>query len=475
MERGYEPCRCEPLASHRPSRYLELMEISGGVLGMNAKVKRGIDLVLEGVAEASAGALPSLTDDEYRHELDEIGHLRGRPLFLPYLSSGVGRGAHVQLADGRWVLDFALGIGVHFFGHGDPDLLRTALLAAIQDTAMQGNLQMGSAYGDLLALLLEHSGPRFRHAWIANCGAEANETALKIIRHRKQPATEIIAFRGCFHGRTTTMAEITDRPDYRPGQPARETVHYLPFYAPGDPSSARETHRQLRELLAARGRSIAALLVELVQGETGFRTAPAEFFRPLLEECRAAGIAIWVDEIQTFGRTGELFAFQKLGLVDLVDVVTVGKMIHCAVTLFTEEFLPPPGLVSGTFAGSTVGLATGRRIVERLVSGDYLGPAGRIAALGELAADHLKRLCWDLGPGRVSGFQGVGAMWALELAGGDHDAVVGLLGRCFDRGLMLYYGGTGPYRLRIFLPAGVLTEDELDEGFSVLRRCLQES
>ena len=447
----------------------------GGALGSNDKVRRGIDLVLEGVQEAAANSLPALTDDEYRQAVEELGRLRGRPLFLPYLSSGIGRGARVRLADGRWVLDFALGIGVHFFGHGDSDLLRTALLAGIQDTAMQGNLQMGFAYADLLQLLLSLSGLRLRYGWIANCGAEANETALKIIRHKKQPAAEIIAFRGCFHGRTTTMAEITDRPDYRPGQPARETVHYLPFYSPGNPNSAQETHRRLRDLIASRRDRIAAFLLELVQGETGFRTAPTEFFRPLVDECRAAGIAVWVDEIQTFGRTGEIFAFQKLDLADAVDVVTVGKMLHCAATLFTEDFLPPPGLVSGTFAGSTVGLAVGRRIIERLVSDNYLGPSGRIERLGELAADHLRRLCRDLGPSRVTGFQGVGAMWALELAGANHDAVVRLLRRCFDQGLLLYYGGTGPYRLRIFLPAGVLTDGELTEGFSILRRCLQES
>jgi 4-aminobutyrate aminotransferase-like enzyme len=78
-------------------------------------------------------------------------------------------------------------------------------------------------------------------------------------------------------------------------------------------------------------------------------------------ECRDAGVAVWVDEIQTFGRTGEIYAFHQLGLDDYVDVVTIGKMLHCAATLFTAELLPDPGLVSGTFAGSTVRLAVGRR------------------------------------------------------------------------------------------------------------------
>ncbi|MGH7856989.1 MAG: aminotransferase class III-fold pyridoxal phosphate-dependent enzyme, partial [Candidatus Binatia bacterium] len=329
-------------------------EGSPGTFGNDDPVRRLADAVTE-----SAGGGFLLSRDEYDAAVAEVGALRGRPLFLPYLSSGFGRGARVQLADGRWVIDFALGIGVHFFGHGDPDLRRVAVDAARADTAMQGNLQMGLELPALLRLLVKNAGGRIAHGWIANSGAEANEIALKIIRQRKQPAAEIIAFRGGFHGRTTTMAEITDRPEYRRGQPSREVVHYLPFYDRRDPASADRARNDLREILRSRPGRIAGFVLELVQGETGFRTAPREFFLPLLEECRRAGVATWVDEVQTFGRTGELFAFRKLDLADLVDVVTVGKLLHCAATLFVPDLRPDPGLVSGTFAGSTVGLALG--------------------------------------------------------------------------------------------------------------------
>src|ERR1051325_308277 len=105
------------------------------------KIRQGIELVLEGLRECDE---PPLAAEGYRSLVAELGRLRGRDLFLPYLSSGRGCGARVRLADGRSVLDFALGIGVHFFGHGDPDLIRTALEAALEDTAMQGNLQMGT-------------------------------------------------------------------------------------------------------------------------------------------------------------------------------------------------------------------------------------------------------------------------------------------------------------------------------------------
>jgi 4-aminobutyrate aminotransferase / (S)-3-amino-2-methylpropionate transaminase / 5-aminovalerate transaminase len=436
------------------------------------KIQQGIALILEGLADP-AGEAERLASAEYDALLADVAELRGRPLVFPYLSCGRGQGARIRLADGRSVLDLVLGIGVHFFGHSDPDLLRTAIEAALEDTAMQGHLQMGTSVPRLLSTLLANAGGRLRHGWIANSGTEANETALKIIRQRQAPAAEIVAFRGCFHGRTSVMAEITDRPDYREGQPRRETVHYLPYFDGREPQRAPAAHTQLRDLFRARRDQIACMVFELVQGESGFRTAPREFFEPLMRECRTAGVAVWVDEIQTFGRTGELFAFQKLGLASYVDVVTVGKMLHCAATLYTDEYNPRPGLVAGTFAGTTVGLAIGRRIVERLLAEGFLGPYGRIARGGAFAEDRLRRLARDIGDRRVCAIDGVGAMWSVELAAASHGAVLTLLRRCFDAGLLLYYGGTGPYRLRLFLPA-TISEPEIDEAVDILESCLRQ-
>ena len=436
------------------------------------KIQQGISLILEGLGDP-LGEAERLAAVEYDMRLADLADLRGRPLVFPYLSSGRGRGARIRLADGRSVLDLVLGIGVHFFGHSDPDLLRTAIEAALEDTAMQGHLQMGANVPQLLSILLANAGGRLRHGWIANSGTEANETALKIIRQRQAPAAEIVAFRGCFHGRTSVMAEITDRPDYREGQPRRETVHYLPFFDVREPQRMRAAHAELRDLFSTRRDRIACVVFELVQGESGFRTAPREFLEPLMRECRAAGVAVWVDEIQTFGRTGELFAFQKLGLAPYVDVVTVGKMLHAAAALYTDEYNPRPGLVAGTFAGTTVGLAIGRRIIERLLAEGFLGSHGRIARLGAFAEERLRRLAQDIGDRRVGAIDGVGAMWAVELSGASHAAVLALLRRCFDAGLLLYYGGSGPYRLRFFLPA-VITEAEIGEAVDILESCLRQ-
>src|ERR1700757_4691088 len=104
------------------------------------KFQRGLDLLLEALTEVQTH--PNLVPPEvYTQRLQRVAQLRGRPLFFPYLGSGLGRGAKVLTADGRWLLDCAIGIGVHFFGHSHPDLLRTALTAAASDIVMQGNLQ----------------------------------------------------------------------------------------------------------------------------------------------------------------------------------------------------------------------------------------------------------------------------------------------------------------------------------------------
>lgn len=445
------------------------MLLSSERLLSHPSFQHGLDLILEALADLQANAGTG-DADSYVQQLQRVARLRGRPLFFPYIGSGLGRGAKVRTADGRWLLDLAIGIGVHFFGHSHPDLVRTALTAAASDVVMQGNLQANAEYGDLLDILLSHSAPQLAHGWLALSGAEANENALKLIRYHHQPARDLIAFRRCFHGRTTTMAEITDRPDYRKGQPTRERVFYVPFYEPDDPDSTQRTLTALREILDQHPGAIAACVFELVQGESGFRVAPREFFVPLMETLKERGVAVWVDEIQTFGRTGELFAFQRLDLADYVDVVTVGKLLQNSAVLFRAEYQPDPALISGTFAGSTVGMAVGRRIVEKLVQENYLGPHGRIATLGQYARDGLARLQADL-PGALRACGGIGAMWAFEPADASHEGVKALLQECYRNGLILYYAGVGegPYRVRMFLPGGVLTVDELNEALAILR------
>jgi 4-aminobutyrate aminotransferase-like enzyme len=437
------------------------------------KFERGLRLTMEAIAEAeSDGRPPPLDSAAMQSELAEIARLRGRPAFYPYLGSGLGRGARAMMADGRWVLDFALGVGVHFFGHGNLDLVETAIRAAASDLVMQGNLLFNREYHALMKTLLEHAPRGMERCWLSLSGADANENALKLIRQKRDGRPGVIAFRHCFHGRTAAMAEITDRPDYRIGQPATFPVEYVPFYDRADPESAAKSLRALREIIRRSGDRIATFVVELVQGEAGFVTAPREFFVPMFEECRRAGIVIWADEVQTFARAGELFATDLLELADYIDVITIGKILQGSALLYRKDFTPDPGLISGTFAGATVAMAVGRRIVEKLIGEGYLGPNGRIRALERLARQHLARLSRKH-PGRISHADGVGAMLAFRVDDGSLERTRSFIRRCFDAGLALYYGGHDPACIRLFLPAGCLTENELSDAFSILSQCLE--
>jgi 4-aminobutyrate aminotransferase-like enzyme len=435
------------------------------------KFEQGLRLMLDAIAEAQLSPNPPLTPDAMRAELAELSEMRGRPAFYPYLGSGCGRGARAMLADGRWVLDLALGIGVHLFGHGHPDLIETAIRAATSDLVMQGNLIFNREYNLLMRTLLAHAPHGMAHCWLSLSGADANENALKLVRQKRDGRAGIIAFRGCFHGRTSAMAEITDRPDYRVGQPRTFSVEYLPFYDRHDPDSAAKTLAALRAIIAGSGDQIAALIVELVQGEAGFVTAPREFFEPLFEECRRARVAIWIDEVQTFARVSELFATDLLGLAEYADLITIGKVFQGSVLLFRKEFAPDPALISGTYSGATVPMAVARRMIEKLTTEGMFGPEGREKQLERETREHLERLARKH-PGLISEIDGIGAMIAFRLGDGELARTRDFIQRCFDAGLVLYYGGHHPACIRLFLPAGVLKEEELAEAFDIIEHCL---
>jgi acetylornithine aminotransferase len=437
--------------------------------------ERGLRLILREVAAAQQRGEAPYSPAQMQAELDELTRFRARPPFYPYVGAGLGKGASMMAADGRWVLDLALGVGVHFFGHGNPDLIETAVRAACSDLVMQGNLIFNREYAALMRTLLANAPAVMNHCWLSLSGADANENALKLLRRWRDGRPGVIAFRGCFHGRTTAMAEITDRPDYRRGQPRTFPVAYIPFYDSGDKKSPDKSLKALRRILRSEGDRMAAFVVELVQGEAGFRPAPREFFVPLFEECARAGVPVWVDEVQTFGRVSELFATEMLGLVDYVSVITVGKMLQGSAVLFRAELTPDPGLISGTFSGATVAMAVGRRIVEKLVGEGYFGPHGREKRLELLCFERLERLHRRY-PQIVTEFRGVGAMIAFKLGPGSYEATRGFLQRCFKAGLALYYGGGGrqPTWVRAFLPAGAITDAEMDRAFAIIERCLKE-
>jgi acetylornithine/N-succinyldiaminopimelate aminotransferase len=266
------------------------------------------------------------------------------------------------------------------------------------------------------------------------------------------------------------MAELTDKPSFREGLPTALAVDTVPFYDPADEASTQKSLAALEQHLRRHPGRIAAMCFELVQGEGGFNTAPPEFFVALMQRCREAGVAVWVDEVQTFGRTGELFCFRTLGLEEWVDVLTVGKILQGSATLVTREYNPRPGLVAGTFAGNTVGMAVGTRIIERMEEEGYLGPEGRTALLGRRIERRFQSLEKRM-PKAVGPRSGMGAMQAFVPWHGSPEIVKDVLQACFEEGLILLSAGQNPMKIRMLPPVNA-TDEELEAAFSVLEKAL---
>lgn len=419
----------------------------------------------------------------------KIGENRGRPLFYPYVGTGIGHGPYVELEDGSVKLDLINGIGIHILGHSHPKIIEAMLEGALSDIVTQGNLQANREYlemGDKLVQLAKKSS-RLAHAWITTSGSMANENALKMCRQKKSPARKIIAMKDSFAGRTTMMAEITDNPAYKEGLPTYNEVLRVPFAqntsihhctkgSPGGCALAKQAETSLNILkghVEQNKGDIAAFMFEPMLGEGGYQVACGCFFEPLLKYCKEQGILVWVDEVQTFMRTGQMFAFETLGFGEYVDVCTIAKTAQVGATLYTAEMNPKAGLIAGTFAGSTPALAAGLRIMDIIEKEGYLGESGKIqkihnefiAMLNHLNETSCKGLLRDAG--------GLGLMIAVTPLDGSKEKVMPLLKTLYDNGLIAFSCGKSPLRLRFLVPA-VMTSRDIQHTGDILEKSVLE-
>ena len=403
--------------------------------------------------------------ETYEASIERLSRIRGGNLFHPYLGSGLGRGPLVELADGSVKYDFVSGIGVHFFGHSHPDLIDAALDAALRNTIMQGNLQQNTESVRLVESLLDAAsryGAPLEHCFLTTSGAMANENALKLVFHRHAPADRLLAFEGCFCGRTLALAQITDKPKDRAGLPTTVHVDYVPFLDAEDPGPS--THKALaaleRHLRSYPGRH-AAMIFELILGEGGYYAGSREFFTALMDVLRQHGVAIIIDEIQTFGRTTRPFAFQHFGLDPCPDVVTVGKLSQVCATLFAGQYKPSPGLISQTFTASTSAIFAAQRILDAFDRGDLFGSEGTIARLSNRFVDRLRAIA-NRHPRWMRGPFGAGGMIAFTALDGTAETARKLVHALFDAGVIAFVAGEDPARVRFLPPMAVLGPADID-------------
>lgn len=415
----------------------------------------------------------------YQEQIDRLGSLRGRELFYKFIGSGAGNGPFIELGDGSVKYDLITGIGVNFFGHANLELFESEIDGLWCDI-MQGNLGPGPDYAALMGALVDVVGPksRLKNVWLTTCGATANEIALKIIRQKKWPATKVMAFKDCFAGRTTALQEITDNAAYRQGQPTYGEVHYLPFFDPKSKVSAAEqgenAAKLMKEELTRYPNRFAMLEFEIVQGEGGFNVAPREFLLPILEEAKKGGLAIWADEIQTFGRTGEIFCYQRLGIDEYIDVVTIAKLLQNGAVMWAPEFNPKAGLISGTFAGATAGMRAGLKALELLKS-QLAGPKGRIMQLEKATLDEFARIKKGPQGKHLVDYTVFGGMIAFTLFDGSLDKAKKFLFKLWDLGAVAFYCGHGPYRVRMLPPFGAMTDEQWKHVFQLVEQAIAET
>ncbi len=415
--------------------------------------------------------------ESFRKLLDDFGSIRGGSLYFPYLSSGIGNGPFVELADGSVKLDMITGIGVHGFGHSHPLLVEAGIDAALCDTVMQGNLQQNLESYDISKLLTEvacESGAQLQHCFLSSSGAMANENALKMAFQKTHPANRTISFDHCFAGRTLALSQVTDKAGNRVGLPDTIEVDFIPFLDPEDPQGSTERSvRQLKEHIARHPGKHANLWMELIQGEGGYYSGSHEFFKALCDVAHNHGIPVIADEVQSFCRTTRPFAFQHFGLDKLVDIVTIGKISQVCATLFTDEYKPKPGLISQTFTGSSWAIISGHRMISTLIANGNFGADGKNVRLNARFARGLEVIGAKF-PGSVTGPFGVGGMVAFTPFDGNYETAKDLVNRLFEKGLMSFFAGQNPSRIRFLMPLGCVEDKHIDMACEIVEQCIGE-
>jgi 4-aminobutyrate aminotransferase len=398
-----------------------------------------------------------------------------------------GEGHTLYDSDGRGFLDFACGIATTSLGHHHP-----AVTAAIKDQADKllhicNALGYLEPVGRLAAMLADACPDPLDTVFFGNSGTEAVEAALKLAR-RVTGRPGIIAFRGAFHGRTFGAASITSSSiNYRLGyEPLLPSVYLTPFpsvyrYFGGDEEQATAAAMgSLRTLLGHEipPSSVAAIIIEPIQGEGGFSPAPASFLRELRALCDEHGILLICDEIQSgIARTGKMWAFEHAGIVP--DVVCVAKALANGMpigAIVTRRELQERwgvGAHGTTFGGNPVSCAAGVAVMNTIAE---QGLVANAAARGSELETGLKALMAR--DARIGDVRGSGLMIGVELVRDratrdpDTDTCEALIQACADQGLLVLNCGTHHNVVR-FLPPIDVTADEISTGLELFAAALR--
>jgi 4-aminobutyrate aminotransferase-like enzyme len=415
--------------------------------------------------------------ESYDQLLKKMADYRGGALFYNYLGTGIGHGPFVELADGSVKYDFITGIGVHYMGHSHPGVIEAQINGAISNTVMNGHLQQNTDTAKLLELISKEAckyGAEVKNVFLSTSGAMANENGFKMIFQKRYPAARFFSFEKCFSGRTLGMAWVTDKAAYRQGLPKTLDVDYIPFYCESDhEGSIKIAVNAMKKAIHRFPGQHAGFVMELIQGENGSWVGNTEYFEALIKVCQENNISVFIDEVQSFGRTHELFAFQHFKLDKHADIVAIGKNSQVCATLFKDDHKPKPGLMSQTFTGSSSQISAAYYVINEIVTGGYLGKEGKIEKLHQHFKSHLEKLAQKY-PEKISGPFGIGAMVAMTVFGGDEAKSKNFTIKLFENGVLSFMAGASPTRVRFLMPVMAVENKHIDEVCAIIEKTLVE-
>lgn len=365
------------------------------------------------------------------------------------------RGSGTELWDqsGKRYLDFLCGLAVTGLGHAHPGVARA--IAAQAETL----LHVSNLYANDVAWGVARTIDRLiggdGQVFFCNSGAEANECAIKLARkwggHGRYG---VVSAYGSFHGRTLATLHATGQPaKHEPFQPLPEGFRHVAWL-------------ELDALEAAIDPTVAAVLLEPVQGEGGVNPATVDYFRGVRELCDRRDLLLMVDEVQTgFARTGEWFGFQHFGVRP--DVVTMAKALGNGFPIGAcwarREVAAAfsPGDHATTYGGTPLATAAARAVLAEMERIDAPALARRAGARLMAALDATKG---------VHAVRGMGLLIAAELVDGIDARVVA--GNCLEAGLVV--NAVTPSALRLAPPLNV-SDTHIDEAVSILTDVLSAS
>ena len=401
-------------------------------------------------------------------------------IYLPIVAAS-GSGATLTDVDGNTFIDFAGGVGCLNVGHAHPHVVEAVQEQAARFLHTDFTIVPYEVYADLAERLLALAPFRGdAKAAFFNAGTEAVENGVKFARaYTGRPA--VIGFEGAFHGRTLMSLTLTSKTHpYKAGLgPFAPEVYRVPFPNEYRGISTIDALAALERALQTQvaPETVAAIVLELVQGEGGFVVAPQAFIEGVRAICDRHGIVMIVDEVQTgFGRTGRMFAIEHYGVEP--DLLLLAKSIAAGLPLSgvlgKAEIMDAPveGGVGGTYVGNPVAQAAALAVLDVFEEERLVERADRI---GDVIRGRM--LEWQERFPQIGDVRGLGAMLAVEYVADREtkepapELASSVAEEAAERGLLLMKAGVHSNCNRVLCPL-VIADEELDEALDVWEEAL---